>query len=91
MAKKRGGGQPAPEAWIGRDVMIGVGTSGARVRGALREVSDRGVVLHYSPDETGRTAGHIFYPWSTMYRRSSSPMSKSSPSSPKKRPDTSLA
>jgi hypothetical protein len=66
MAKKRGGGQPAPEAWIGRDVMIGVGTSGARVRGALREVSDRGVVLHYSPDETGRTAGHIFYPWSNV-------------------------
>ena len=29
MAKKRAGGQSAPEAWIGRDVMIGVGASGA--------------------------------------------------------------
>ena len=66
MAKKRGGGQPAPEAWIGRDVMIGVGTSGARVRGALTEVSDRGVVLHYGADETGREPGHIFYPWSNV-------------------------
>ena len=65
MAKKRAGGQSAPEAWIGRDVVIGVGASGARVSGELREVSDRGVVLHYGTDH-GRDPGHVFYPWSNV-------------------------
>ena len=65
MAKKRAGGQSAPEAWIGRDVVIGVGASGARVSGELREVSDRGVVLHYGA-EHGRAGGHVFYPWSNV-------------------------
>src|SRR3712207_7494153 len=51
------------EAWIGRDVVVGVGASGARVSGELREVSDRGVVLHYGADH-GRNPGHVFYPWS---------------------------
>jgi hypothetical protein len=65
MAKKRAGGQSAPEAWIGRDVVIGVGASGARVSGELREVSDRGVVLHYGADH-GRDPGQVFYPWSNV-------------------------
>jgi len=65
MAKKRAGGQSAPEGWIGRDVVIGVGASGARVSGELREVSDRGVVLHYGADH-GRDPGHVFYPWSNV-------------------------
>jgi hypothetical protein len=65
MAKKRAGGQSVPEAWIGRDVVIGVGGSGARVSGELREVSDRGVVLHYGA-EHGRDPGHVFYPWSNV-------------------------
>jgi hypothetical protein len=59
------GGQPAPESWIGWDVMVGVGTSGSRVRGVLEEVSDRGVVLWYG-DEIGREPGHVFYPWSSV-------------------------
>ena len=59
------GGQPAPESWIGWDVMVGVGTSGSRVRGVLEEVSDRGVVLWYG-DEIGREPGHVFYPWSNV-------------------------
>jgi hypothetical protein len=62
MAKKRAGGQPAPEAWIGRQVVLGIGTQGARLSGELKEVSDRGVVLHYGT-ETGREPGHVFYPW----------------------------
>jgi hypothetical protein len=66
MAKKRAGGQSAPEAWIGRDVVIGVGASGARVSGELREVSDRGVVLHYGAEQHGRDPGHVFYPWSNV-------------------------
>ena len=57
MAKKRAGGQSAPEAWIGRDVVIGVGASGARVSGELREVSDRGVVLHYGAEQHRRDPG----------------------------------
>ncbi len=61
----REGEQPAPEAWIGRDVVIGVGTTGARVRGVLREVSDRGVVLYYGAG-SGRDPGHVFYPWSNV-------------------------
>ncbi len=69
MAKKRAGGHgeaTAPEAWIGRDVVIGVGASGARVSGELKEVSDRGVVLHYGAPEHGRDPGHVFYPWSNV-------------------------
>ena len=63
---EREGEQPAPEAWIGRAVMIGIGTSGARLSGVLREVSDRGVVLHYRA-ESGRGSGHVFYPiWSNV-------------------------
>jgi hypothetical protein len=68
MAKKRAGGPgeaTVPEAWIGRDVVIGVGVSGARVSGELKEVSDRGVVLHYGA-EHGRDPGHVFYPWSNV-------------------------
>ena len=65
MAKKRADGQTAPEAWIGRDVVIGVGASGARVSGELREVNDRGIVLHYGAD-SGRDPGHVFYPWSNV-------------------------
>ena len=66
MAKKRAGGQSAPEAWIGRDVVIGVGGSGARVSGELREVSDRGIVLYYGAEHSGRDPGHVFYPWSNV-------------------------
>ncbi len=65
MAKKRAGGQSAPEAWIGRQVVIGIGAAGARLSGELKEVSDRGVVLHYGA-ETGRESGHVFYPWSNV-------------------------
>ncbi len=68
MAKKRAGGPgeaTVPEAWIGRDVVIGVGVSGARVSGELKEVSDRGVVWHYGA-EHGRDPGHVFYPWSNV-------------------------
>ena len=65
MAKKRAGEQSVPEAWIGRDVVVGVGTSGARVSGELRGVNDRGVVLHYDA-EHGRDPGHVFYPWSNV-------------------------
>ncbi|MBA3474260.1 MAG: hypothetical protein H0T57_13715 [Rubrobacter sp.] len=68
MAKKRAGGPgeaTVPEAWIGWDVVIGVGVSGARVSGELKEVSDRGVVLHYGA-EHGRDPGHVFYPWSNV-------------------------
>ncbi|MDQ3638321.1 MAG: hypothetical protein M3426_10060 [Actinomycetota bacterium] len=45
---------------------IGVGASGARVSGELREVSDRGVVLHYDAEQHGRDPGHVFYPWSNV-------------------------
>ena len=65
MAKKRTGGHSAPEAWIGRQVVIGIGTQGARLSGELKEVSDRGLVLHYGT-ETGREPGHVFYPWSKV-------------------------
>jgi hypothetical protein len=65
MAKKRAGGKSAPEAWIGRDVVLGVGASGARVSGELREVGDRGVVLQYGA-EHGRAPGYVFYPWSNV-------------------------
>jgi len=62
---KREGTQPAPEAWIGRKVVIGIGTTGARLPGVLKEVSDRGVVLQYGT-ETGRDPGHVFYPWTNV-------------------------
>jgi hypothetical protein len=62
---EREGKQPAPEAWIGRDVVIGIGAAGARLSGVLKEVNDRGVVLHYGP-ETGRQPGHVFYPWANV-------------------------
>ena len=52
MAKKRAGGQSVPGAWIGRQVVLGIGTQGARLSGELKEESDRGVVLHYGT-ETG--------------------------------------
>jgi hypothetical protein len=58
-------GQSAPEAWIGRDVVIGIGTAGARLSGVLKEVSNRGVVLHYRA-ESGPASGHVFYPWSNV-------------------------
>lgn len=59
------GEKPVPEAWIGWEVMMSVGISDARVRGVLREVSDRGVVLWYA-GEIGREPGYIFYPWSNV-------------------------
>jgi hypothetical protein len=65
VARKRAGGEAAPEAWIGRQVVVGIGTTGARLSGELREVSDRGVVLHYGT-ETGRDSGQVFYPWSNV-------------------------
>ena len=65
MAKKRAGVQSAPETWIGRQVVLGIGTQGARLSGELKEISDRGVVLHYGT-ETGREPGHVFYPWSNV-------------------------
>jgi hypothetical protein len=46
-------------------VVIGVGASGARVSGELREVSDRGVVLQYGAGQ-GRDPGQVFYPWSNV-------------------------
>ncbi len=65
MAEREGGRSTAPEAWIGRTVVIGVGTSGARMSGELREVNDRGLVLHYG-GEPGREPGQVFYPWSNV-------------------------
>jgi hypothetical protein len=62
----RADGQPAPEAWIGRDVVVGIGTAGARLRGVLKEVSDRGVVVHYDGSDAGREPGHVFYPWGNV-------------------------
>src|SRR5215208_4864453 len=61
----QGGGQPAPEAWIEKQVVLGVGTSGARVSGELREVNDRGVVI-YVGSEGQREAVYVFYPWSNV-------------------------
>jgi excisionase family DNA binding protein len=59
------GGRPAPEAWIEKQVVLGVGTSGARVSGELREVNDRGVVIHVG-SEGQREAVYVFYPWSNV-------------------------
>ena len=64
--EREGEQSTAPEAWIGQVVKIGIGTAGARLSGVLREVSDRGVVLHYST-ESGRGSGHVFYPWSNVH------------------------
>ena len=61
----QGGGRPAPEAWIEKRVVLGVGTSGARVSGELREVNDRGVVIHVR-SEGQREAAYVFYPWSNV-------------------------
>ena len=60
MARK--GEQQAPEAWIGQEVVIGVGTTSARVPGELLEVNDRGVVVYVRP-EGSRKPARVFYPW----------------------------
>ena len=60
-----GGGRPAPEAWIEKRVLLGVGSSGAWVSGELREVNDRGVVIHVR-SEGQREAAYVFYPWSNV-------------------------
>ena len=60
MARK--GEQPVPEAWIGREVVVGVGATSARVNGELIEVSDRGVVVHVG-SEGSRKPARVFYPW----------------------------
>ena len=61
MARK--GEQPAPERWIGREVVIGVGRStDARLSGELLEVNDRGVVVHVGAEGTRKPA-RVFYPW----------------------------
>src|SRR4051812_49180823 len=65
LVEQEEGGQPAPEAWIGREVVIGIGTAGARLSGVLKEVNERGVILHYGT-ESGREPGHVFYPWSNV-------------------------
>ena len=61
----QGGGRPAPEAWIEKQVVLGVGTSGAWVKGELREVNDRGVVVHVRSEGQGEAA-YVFYPWSNV-------------------------
>ncbi len=63
MAQK--GEQPAPEAWIGHEVVIGVGTASARVTGELLEVNDRGIVIHVRSEST-RTPARVFYPWTNV-------------------------
>ncbi len=61
MAQK--GEQSAPEGWIGREVVIGVGRStNARLSGELLEVNDRGVVVHVRAEGTRKPA-RVFYPW----------------------------
>jgi hypothetical protein len=60
-----GGGRPAPEAWIEKQVLLGVGTSGAWVSGELREVNDMGVVIRVR-SEGQREAAYVFYPWSNV-------------------------
>jgi excisionase family DNA binding protein len=61
----QGGGRPAPEAWIEKRVLLGVGISGAWVSGELREVNDRGVVIR-GRSEGQREAAYVFYPWSNV-------------------------
>ncbi len=72
MAKKRAGGQSAPEAWIGRQVLLGIGTGNSRAGGELREVNDRGVVITHETEsarqaapgqEEEREVSLVFYPW----------------------------
>ena len=60
MAQK--GEQPSPEAWIGREVVIGVGKTSARVSGELLEVNERGVVVRVG-SEGPRKPARVFYPW----------------------------
>ena len=61
MAQK--GEQSAPEGWIGREVVIGVGRrTDARVSGELLEVNDRGIVVHVRAEDTRKPA-RVFYPW----------------------------
>jgi len=60
MAQK--GEKPTPEGWIGREVVIGVGTASARLSGELLEVNDRGVVVHVRAEGTRKPA-RVFYPW----------------------------
>ena len=61
----QGGGRPAPEAWIEKQVLLGVGTSGAWVSGELREVNDRGVTIRVRSERQGEAA-YVFYPWSNV-------------------------
>jgi excisionase family DNA binding protein len=61
----QGGGRPAPEAWIEKQVLLGVGTSGAWVSGELREVNDRGVTIRVRSEGQGEAA-YVFYPWSNV-------------------------
>jgi excisionase family DNA binding protein len=61
----QGGGRSAPEGWIEKRVLLGVGTSGAWVSGELREVNDRGVVILVR-SEGQREAAYVFYPWSNV-------------------------
>jgi excisionase family DNA binding protein len=59
------GGRPAPEAWIEKQVLLGVGTRGAWVSGELREVNDRGVAILVR-FEGQREVAYVFYPWSNV-------------------------
>ena len=54
--------QPAPEAWVGQTVVVGIGTGNARVSGVLHEVNDKGVVVYIGPEST-RAPSYSFYPW----------------------------
>src|SRR5215218_8640470 len=79
----QGGGRPAPEAWIEKQVLLGVGTSGAWVSGELREVNDRGVTIRVRSEGQGEAA-YVFYPWST-YRRFGCPTKRQRSSLSRKR------
>jgi len=61
----QGSGRPAPEAWIEKRVLLGVGSSGAWVSGELREVNDRGVTIRVRSEGQGEAA-YVFYPWSNV-------------------------
>ncbi len=62
----RDGEQPSPEAWIGQEVVIGVGRrTNTRVSGELLEVNNRGVVVRVEAEGT-RKPGRVFYPWRTV-------------------------
>jgi hypothetical protein len=45
-----------------QEVVIGVGTTSARVPGELLEVNDRGVVVRVRAEGTRKPA-RVFYPW----------------------------